>query len=255
MSALLDIWNKAAVSEDDVSEDELAELDPDAYQLVMARKAHKNEQETAELEQHDLKIKAEERERQQAAEVEAILIRADQWDHTMTEFGGRRMSQADAQNARQYITDHSDRVVEWGIRHGQFKTEAEGQAYVGRTGRLHELNESDRTGQLSAEGRAERTGLEQQQQPYSAVSSHFAEEQRQFKAENGIPTPQKSSVAIAVTTAVAVNAADDNQFRARVPDLVGAFAMQANVPKEPQPVPEAIEPMPTAAKARVMEFS
>ena len=242
------IWGQAvSASEGDIPDDELAELDPAAYDRLLARKAHKQaEAEQGEFEIRKLKVDAEERKRDEAAaRLEAMEVRALHWDQSMTDYGGQQISQAEAQKARQYIVDHQDDVVAWGLTNGQFVTEAEGHRFVDREARLHELNAADRAGTLSNGDRAERATLEQQQQPYSAVQAHFEQVMQQKKVSLEAAPSQE----VAISPSAGAN--DGNPFRSRVPDIKGSFAAQAD-PSEalPKPFsPEVAMPAQVAAKS------
>ena len=235
----------------------LAELDPAAYDALLAQKARKKEQEAAanDFEDHRQKVKAEERQREEMTQVEAALIRAEQWDHTIIEYGGRRMSQADSDKTRDYMLNNPDDVVAYGMKNGYFKTREEGLGFLRLTGRVRELDRMDRAGTITEEQKAEMVTKKKLEQSYSTVSSHFDDERSQVMTH--ATSPQAFSMPVSASPPPTAATNDDNQFRAKAPNLVGAFAMQAGVPKEPQaqPVPENLGPMPTAAKARILELS
>jgi hypothetical protein len=256
MSALLKDWNQAVFAADsDIPEDVLAELDPSAYNRLIARKALKIEQEqAAEFEDHRLKVKAEERERQEAAQFEEALIRAEQWDHTMIDYGGRQISQGDAHKADGYIVDHPDEMIEWGVKTGLFKSDAEGRHVLDLKRQVYELDEVEaQGGKLSSDQKTDRAHAREELRPYSALEAHGFDAWQQKKASNEIASPAASQTVLAEPLTVAVTN-DDHPFRSRTPDMKASFAMQAGLPGAPQiqPEQEIVNPTPVTVRPLAM---
>ena len=251
--ALSNIWGQAvSLSESEIPEDELAELVPVAHDRLLARKALKQaEAQDAESEKRKLLADAEEHKRQEAAQLETLLVRAEHWDHTDTEYGGRHITQAQAQETRRYIADHRHETVAWGVQHGHFRTEAEGHRFVDCEGRLHALNAADRTGTMTDAQRAERARLEQQQQPYSALQGHVWDMTAMGRGPQVVAPPQAAPAPLSAGSSPVIGTNDENPFRSRTPDMKGSFAVQAEPAGAPQtsPLPEVAAPVPVAARS------
>ena len=170
------------------------------------------------------------------------------WNKQMTTVGGIRMTNEEAQNARQHIIDNAEYYADRAVQEGRITVD-EKDAYKSTIRRIRELEDREGRGVATAAEKQESERLQGSKigREVEKDAGRVHLEQRQEYTNDSVVTQSDSNVSLRRLSAAPV---DENLFQG-APKLTEQFGQVTQGPASPDQQPEQL-PQPIAPKVAAM---